>query len=103
MDTSNFRLVVELPEGAAHPDNTVLDIIDDLRENNETASYALNEDGTTRDEAAWPEVDTDMCEFSKKYPGVVLVLSSESGNPEDFAYGIFETRFSNGQIIDVVE
>lgn len=94
---SHYSLIVQLPEDAEHPDNAQLDIIDDLRANNEEAGYAINEDGTNRDEAKWYDAHTHLHEFSKKYPDVVFVLSKESTNPEEFGYGVIETIICNGQ------
>lgn len=97
---SSFSLKVSLPEGTEHPDNTELDIIEDLRDNNDSASYAINEDGTTRDETVWAEVDRDMKAFSEKYPKVVFILSTESSDPEDFGYGMVETKYCAGKYVD---
>lgn len=97
---SNYRLAIVLPEGAEHPDNTELDIIDDLREQNESAAYAINEDGSTRDESNWHTANQDIKEFSKKYPEVIFVLCAESGDPEDFGYGLIETKVINGVFLE---
>lgn len=97
---SNYRLAVILPEGIEHPDNTELDIIDALREQNENAAYALNEDGSTRDESNWHSADQDLKEFSKTYPEVVFVLSVESGELEDFGYGVIETKVIDGMFLE---
>jgi hypothetical protein len=97
---SNYRLAIILPEDAEHPDNTELDIIDDLRERNENALYALNEDGSTRDEAHWHDALSDLQEFSQQYPKVIFVLTAESGEPEDFGYGLIETKVMNGVFLE---
>lgn len=96
---SHYKLVLKLPVGTEHEANTELDIIDDLRTSSEEASYAINEDGTQRDEAKWYEANEELKDFSKKYPGVVFVLSKESADPEEFGYGVIETAVCDGSYV----
>ena len=96
---SHYKLQVKLPAGTEHEANTELDIIEDLRSANEEASYAINEDGTNRDEAKWYAANEELKDFSKKYPGVVFVLAKESADPEEFGYGVIETAICDGAYV----
>jgi hypothetical protein len=52
-------------------------IITQLRLTNESADYALNEDGSMRDECKWYEHEKDMRAFSQHHPAVLFTLHGE--------------------------
>ena len=60
-----------------------MNIIADLRRNNKDAEYALDFLGNTYESCSWYESDSELTEFSKKYPDVLFTLDmfgEESGD-----------------------
>ena len=47
------------------------------------AKWALESDGSTRDNTKWYDHDDDMLSFSKRYPEFVFVLTGEGEEPGD--------------------
>ena len=59
------------------------DLIRQLREENENARYALDDEGNCQKECKWYDSDTDMKEFSKKHPEAMFqlyVIGEENGD-----------------------
>lgn len=83
---SNFRLKVN------HPDAE--DIIADLRDNNEDAHKALQDNGDTQEPTKWYEWIRDIKKFSKKYPDVLFEMfrEGESGGDDQCIYYIQNDR-----------
>ncbi len=79
------------------------EIIAQLRSEYEEASYALDEEGETEDEAKWYDSHEDLTEFSKKYPSVLFKLtqSPADGDDEDFELEEFEFHYKNGEELSV--
>jgi len=84
--------VMNADNSALHPESTA--IIAKLRDANENANYALNEDGTTEMDAKWYDYTDELREFSKLYPDALLVLYGDGENSDDFWYSYFR----NGQM-----
>ncbi len=68
-------------------------IIADLRENNECAEYALDENGDAEESCKWYDSSKDLKEFSKKYPDVLFTLHGEGEEPGD----LWNEYFKNGK------
>ena len=60
------------------------EIIADFRNTYETAKHALDEYGGRNDEVSWTNYDTDLAEFSKKYPKVLFTMYGEGSGIMDF-------------------
>ena len=73
-----------------------VDIIKHLREEYTEAESAIEENGTTRDEAKWYDFDRDMDEFSRKYPDVLFVLSGEPCVPDSKNDRSWVLTYKNG-------
>jgi len=71
-----------------HPDRA--SIIERLRSENESAEYALDENGETHSDAKWYEHENDLREFSKLYPDVLFELYGDGENSDDFWYEYFK-------------
>lgn len=67
-------------------EETAEKIIADLRDNNHNAEYALDEEGSTNDSCKWYDSDTDLKEFSKKYPTVLFDLYREGEESGDLSH-----------------
>lgn len=70
---TRYELVIDGPE----PYTDYSHIIEHLRDTNEQAAYALNEDGNTLNSCKWYTRDEDLKRFSKLYPWVVFHLHGE--------------------------
>ena len=60
-----------------------LEIIKDLRDNNEDAEFAIDENGKTTGDSKWYLSEEDLREFSKKYPHVLFTLEGIGEMPDD--------------------
>ena len=58
-------------------------VINDFREVNESAAYAIGQDGCPRVSCKWYEHQTDLALFSKKYPDLLFILRGEGEEPGD--------------------
>ena len=73
---------------ATHPKQS--DILTMLREENENASYALDEEGATKDDAKWYDNEDDLKEFSKKHADALFILHGDGEGSDDFWYAYFK-------------
>ena len=74
-------------------------IIAELRTDYEEAQWALNEDGTSRDEATWYEFRKDLCAFSQRHPDYFFELQIEPVRPEE-GDGASMMVFRDGDVVD---
>ena len=51
-----------------------LEIIGLLREQNDSARYAIRADGTTEEEQKWYDCQADLSKFSEAYPGILFEM-----------------------------
>lgn len=58
-------------------------ILEDLRDSNEEAAYALEEDGSPSDAVKWYDHRKDLGLFSKKYPNWLFKLEGEGEESGD--------------------
>ena len=84
--------VMTADNSAVHPEAAA--IIAKLRETNEYANSALNEDGITEMDAKWYDYTDELREFSKLYPDAILVLYGDGENSDDF----WCSYFRNGKV-----
>lgn len=70
------------------------EIMADLRENNEEAQIALDENGETQEPLKWYDHEKQLKEFSKKYPDAMFQLSGEGENGGE---DIWQFYFKNGK------
>ena len=84
--------VMTADNSAVHPEATA--IIAKLRETNEDANCALNEDGTTEMDAKWYDYTDELREFSTRYPDALLVLYGDGENSDD----LWCSYFRNGKV-----
>jgi hypothetical protein len=68
-------------------------IIGLLREENESARYALCKDGSEAEPCKWYEHHEDLAEFSKRYPEKVFLLEGDGEESGDF----WRKYFKNGE------
>ena len=68
-------------------------VINELREENEDAKYALDNEGYSQDEAKWYNAEEDIREFSKKYPEVLFILEGQGEESDD----VWRTYIQNGK------
>lgn len=68
-------------------------VIPALREFSEEARWGLNDSGRSDGEVKWYEHETEMREFSKKYPDTVFTLKGEGEEAGD----IWKKYFQNGK------
>lgn len=78
--STRHSLVVQLPVGY---NGTEMDIINELRTQNESAEWALQPDGSCEDECKWYEHEKDMRAFSKQYPDVIFCLHGIGEDSDD--------------------
>ena len=69
-------------------------IITKLRSSCEYAEFALDEEGSTNEEAKWYDNEKDMRAFSKEFPKVLFKLSGTGEESGDF----WEKYFQNGKM-----
>lgn len=69
------------------------EIIEDLRQSNDCAALALDENGNTENSCKWYSHSKDMKEFSKKYPDKVFELSGEGEESGD----LWKAYYWNGK------
>jgi len=79
---TRYELEAECPDGVIFTE-----IVSALRKENEDADFALDDDGTTQERCQWYDHQKDLTEFSKKYPGVLFILSGEGEDPADMWRG----------------
>lgn len=89
-DTERLNLI---RDAAQIRGNTPEDTIADLRDTNEEAKYALDNDGSSTQETKWYDWEKDMREFSKKYPTALFTLSGKGEEAGD----IWKAYFINGK------
>lgn len=70
------------------------EIIADLRDRNDEASYALDEDGSAREASKWYEWKEQMTEFSKLHPEALFILRGKGEESGD----IWRAYFKNGKV-----
>ena len=88
-----FSLEVMVADNSAvHPEAAA--IIAKLRETNENANYAFDQDGATEMDAKWYDYTDELRVFSKLYPDALLVLYGDGENSDDFWYSYFR----NGKV-----
>ena len=66
------------------------EVIAELRKENESAEFAIDENGEAQDDCKWYDHEEDLKEFSKKYPEVLSELSGIGEEHEDFWKGVFQ-------------
>jgi len=65
-------------------DSPLLEVIKQLRESNEDAGFALDDDGSTSgEESKWYEHEEHMRTFSKQHPGILFELHGEGSENGD--------------------
>ena len=69
------------------------EVIADLRDTNDNAEYAINADGSTKEECKWYDHVAELKEFSKRYPSAVLALAGEGEEGGD----LWVKYFRNGK------
>jgi hypothetical protein len=84
---TRYTLRVDFTVGgkvAALRDSEPLDsLLIALREENEDARHALDDDGSTSESCKWYEHQAQMKEFSAKHPTVLFTLHGEGEENED--------------------
>lgn len=70
-------------ECGAPTSETATLIIENFRNSNEDAAYALDENGDTADSAKWYDSETDVANFSKKFPTALFTLKGEGEDAGD--------------------
>lgn len=58
-------------------------IIEEFVKTYEYAGYALNKKGETSEPCSWYDYDTELAQFSKKYPGWLFILSGKGEEAGD--------------------
>jgi hypothetical protein len=66
------------------------EIIKELRESNENANYAFDENWETNDSTKWYDSTQDVLEISKKYPNDLILLKWEWEEPWDIRREYFK-------------
>jgi len=88
-----FSLEVMIADNSAvHPEAAA--IIAKLRDTNESANYAFDQDGAMQMDTKWYDYTDELREFSKLYPDALLVLYGDGENSDDFWYSYFR----NGKV-----
>lgn len=74
---SNFNLFIISDE-----EINIFEIVKDFRDTCEYAEYALDEYGTSTQDAKWHDYQSDLTDFSKKYPNCLFIMTKlgEDGN-----------------------
>jgi len=70
-----------------------VDVIDDLRDNFGYAAYCIDKNGETKESGKWYGYETDMREFSEKYPELLFCLEGEGESNKD----IWKKYYKNGK------
>jgi hypothetical protein len=84
---------------ATHPNSS--EIIARLREENENAFYALDEEGAIQEDAKWYDSEEEMKDFSTKYPDVLFILHGDGEGSDDYWCFYFrngKAQFAKGRI-----
>lgn len=68
-------------------------ILESLLKSNESASYAMSENGESRKRCKWYEHENELRKFSKQHPKVLFVLDGEGEESGD----IWVKYFQNGK------
>jgi hypothetical protein len=68
-------------------------LIEEFRKENESASYALDEQGDTLESCKWYNHDVDLKAFSKKYPELLFILEGAG----EISGDIWKKYFQNGK------
>lgn len=91
---TTYNLNIEIQNATKGTKNLNIwpDIISDLRESNENAKYALSDDGDTSESCKWYSHESDIINFSIKYPDYLFILSGEGEESGD----IWKKYFKNG-------
>ncbi len=66
------------------PEDEHVKIIEQFREENEYAEWALDEDGNGQDSVKWYEFENDIKEFSSRFPTVEFEIYRDREESEDF-------------------
>jgi len=69
-------------------------LIEDFREKYESAKFAINENGESRDSTKWYDNEKDLRAFSKKHPTTLFELSGEGEDSGDQ----WKKYFKNGKM-----
>ena len=69
------------------------EIIADLRNSNENADWAIDENGEQQESCKWYEHEVELKAFSKKYPEVIFCLHGTGEEPGD----VWDKYFLNGK------
>lgn len=80
------------------PEQNKEDIIKDLRESNEEAEYALDEEWDTESNTKWYDFSPELTEFSKKYPNVLFIIDRIGEEYGD----ITKTYFLNWKSVETI-
>lgn len=72
-----------------HSENEA-DLIKQLREENDEARYAFDDEGVPQDELTWYDSDDDMKSFSLKHPGVLFEMFRKGEENEDMSYTYYK-------------
>lgn len=67
---SNFDLEI-----VSNLEIDVLEIIKDFRNTYDYAEYALNENGDSEQDAKWYDYQSELTDFSKKYPHCLFIMT----------------------------
>lgn len=87
-----FSLEVRMADNSAtHPNSAA--IIASLRRENENASYALDEEGSTQTDTKWYDSELELKEFSKKIPDALFILEGDGEGCDD----LWKAYFKDGQ------
>ena len=70
------------------------DLIKELREFSEDASYAIDEDGATEESTKWYKHEDDLRSFSALHPKVIFKIIGKGEEPED----AWHEYYSNGKM-----
>jgi hypothetical protein len=69
-------------------------IIKHLREINQCAKHAIDKNGDTLEQLKWYQHESDLCDFSLKYPDIILKLYGEGDENND----LWIKYFKNGKM-----
>lgn len=69
-------------------------VIESLRNENEEAAYALEEDGECSDSCKWYDHEHDLKEFSKTWPEFLFKLEGEGEDSGD----VWKKYFKDGRV-----
>ena len=72
-----------IKQGTTSRELSADEVIAELRSGNEYAQYAFDESGNAEENCKWYDHDSDLKEFSKKYPTWLFTLSGEGEEAGD--------------------